>query len=70
MSALQNEIGKLSATEKLELLDVLWQSLEADELPLTEAQCDELDFRLIEYERNPDDVVPWDEVRARVFGRK
>lgn len=59
MSTLQNEIGTLSATEKLELLDVLWQSLEADDLPLTEAQRDELDFRLAQYERNPDDVVPW-----------
>lgn len=69
MSTLQNEIGKLSATEKLELLDVLWQSLEADDLPLTEAQRDELDFRLAQYERNPDDIVRWEDVRARVFGK-
>jgi putative addiction module component (TIGR02574 family) len=43
MSNLQNEIGNLSAVEKFDLLDALWESLEADELSLTDAQRDELD---------------------------
>jgi hypothetical protein len=30
MSNLHNEIGSLSAAEKFELLDGLWESLEAD----------------------------------------
>ena len=30
MSNLQNEIGSLSAAEKFELLDSLWESLEGD----------------------------------------
>ena len=67
MSNLRNEIGNLSATEKFELLDVLWESLEADELTLTEAQREELDFRLGLYQRNPDEVIPWEQVRAGLF---
>jgi|HubBroStandDraft_6_1064221.scaffolds.fasta_scaffold242603_4 hypothetical protein len=46
MSNLRNEIGNLSAAEKFDLLDALWESLEADELSLTDAQRDELDYRM------------------------
>ncbi len=67
MSDLQNEIGKLSATEKFELLDALWESLEADELSLTDVQRDELDYRIGQYQRNPDEVIPWEQVKAGLF---
>ena len=61
MSDLRNEIGTLSAAEKFELLDALWESLEADEVSLTTAQRDELDHRLLQYQRNPNEVVPWEQ---------
>jgi putative addiction module component (TIGR02574 family) len=67
MSDLRNEIGNLSAAEKFDLLDALWESLEADEVSLTDAQRNELDHRLMEYERNPDEVIPWEQVRAGLF---
>ena len=70
MSDLRNEIGNLSAAEKFELLDVLWESLEADDLSLTNAQRDELDHRMALYERNPDEVIPWEEVRAGLFKKQ
>jgi putative addiction module component (TIGR02574 family) len=70
MSNLRNEIGNLSATEKFELLDELWESLESDELALTEAQRDELDHRIGQYERNPDEIVPWEQVRAGLFRKQ
>ena len=70
MSNLRNEIGNLSAAEKFELLDALWESLEADELTLTDAQRDELEFRLGQYECNPDEVVPWEQVRAGLFKKQ
>ncbi|MBV9506098.1 MAG: addiction module protein [Acidobacteriia bacterium] len=69
MSNLRNQIRNLPAAEKFELLDALWESLEADELTLTDAQRDELDHRLDQYERNPDEVVPWEQVRAGYAGR-
>lgn len=67
MSNLRNEIGKLSAAEKFELLDALWESLEADELILTDAQCAELDYRVGQYERNRDEVISWEQVKAGLF---
>jgi putative addiction module component (TIGR02574 family) len=70
MSDLRNEIGNLSAAEKFELLDVLWESLEADDVALTVAQRDELDYRLAQYERNPDEVIPWEQVRAGLFKKQ
>jgi putative addiction module component (TIGR02574 family) len=70
MSNLQKEIGNLSAAEKFDLLDELWESLEADELSLTEGQRDELDYRLGQYERNPDEAIPWEQVRAGLFKKQ
>lgn len=70
MSNLRNEIDTLSAGEKLELLDALWESLEANEVLLTDAQCDELDHRIQQYERNPDKVIPWEQVRASLPNKR
>ncbi len=70
MSHLQKEIGSLSAAEKFELLDVLWESLEADLPPLTNEQKAELDDRVARYQQNPADVIPWERVRADLFKRQ
>jgi putative addiction module component (TIGR02574 family) len=70
MSNLQNEIASLSMSEKFELLDVLWESLEADVPALTKEQQDELDYRVARYEQSPADVVPWEKVRAHLFKKQ
>jgi len=67
MSDLRHQIESLSAAEKAELLDVVWKSLEADAVSLTDAQQDELDYRIERHEKNPSDVIPWEQVRARLF---
>jgi putative addiction module component (TIGR02574 family) len=67
MSDFRNQIDSLSAAEKMELLDALWESLEAEEVPLTEAQRAELDYRIARHEQNPSDVIPWEQVRAGLF---
>lgn len=64
MINLQNEIGNLSTAEKLELLDVLWESLEADSPFITEAQRAELDRRVAKYQQDPSAVIPWEHVKA------
>jgi putative addiction module component (TIGR02574 family) len=58
MSYVRNQIESLSAAEKAELLDAVWESLEADALSLTEAQRAELDDRIARHEQNPSDVAP------------
>ena len=64
MNDLRDQINSLSTAEKAELLDTLWESLEADSASLTDAQRAELDYRIARHEQNPSDVIPWQQVRA------
>ena len=50
-----NELLKLSPEDKLELIELLWDDLSEnpDNIPLTEAQKKELDYRLEKYKKNP-----------------
>ena len=66
-NGLRHELENLSASEKAELLDVVWESLEADALSLTDAHAAELDHRIERHEQNPSDVIPWEQVRAGLF---
>lgn len=67
MSDFRNEINSLSTAEKAELLDTVWESLEADAASLTDTQRAELDYRIARHEQNPSDVIPWENVRASLF---
>jgi putative addiction module component (TIGR02574 family) len=67
MSDLRNQINSLSAAEKAELLDTVWESLEADALSLTDAQRAELDYRIGRQEQDPSDVIPWQQVKSGLF---
>jgi putative addiction module component (TIGR02574 family) len=67
MSDLRSQINTMSPAEKAELLDTVWESLEADALSLTDAQRTELDYRIARHEQNPSDVVPWEQVRKSLF---
>jgi len=67
MSDLRSQINILSAAEKAELLDTVWESLEADSASLTDAQRAELDYRIARHEQNPSEVIPWQQVRAGLF---
>jgi putative addiction module component (TIGR02574 family) len=67
MSDLRNQINSLSPAEKAELLDTLWESLEADSVSLTDAQRAELDYRIARHEQNPSNVIPWEQVKADLF---
>jgi putative addiction module component (TIGR02574 family) len=67
MSDLRSQIKGLSAAEKAELLDTVWESLEADSASLTDAQRAELDYRIARHEQNPSDIIPWERVRTGLF---
>jgi putative addiction module component (TIGR02574 family) len=56
----------LPLSERIELVEALWESIiqEGYEPTLTTAQADELDRRLGAHEKNPDDVVAWETVKA------
>ena len=67
MSDLRHHISGLSAAEKAELLDVVWESLEAEATSLTDEQRAELDYRIARHEQNLSDVIPWEQVRTTLF---
>lgn len=68
MNVSREELQKLPVAERLELVEELWDSIarDSDQLTLTPAQMEELDRRLADYEKNPEEGVPWEEVRDRI----
>ncbi len=70
MSAALKSLGieRLSVDERIALVEEIWDSI-AEVTPLTEAQRRELDRRLEDHEANPDDVVPWEAVKAAIEAR-
>ena len=66
---LKAEARRLSLEERIELLEELWESVEQEvgSCPLTPEQEAELDRRLEDMAKNPDDVVTWEEVKASIL---
>ena len=64
-------IDKLDVNDRLALVEEIWASIcaDAEVFPLTQSQRAELDRRIADDDDFPDDVVPWDEVRASVRAR-
>ena len=69
-TALVDEMVKLPAPDRLELIGALWDSLENEALPLTHAQAAELDRRLDDIKANPGDEMPWEEARKRIVASR
>jgi putative addiction module component (TIGR02574 family) len=65
---LKVEISQLSVSERIQLAEELWDSIQApsEELPLTEAQQQELDRRLKQYEQDPTAGSEWESVKNRL----
>ncbi|WP_019499983.1 addiction module protein [Pseudanabaena sp. PCC 6802] len=67
---LLNQILELSISERLELIESIWESIAADpsKVELTEAQCQELDNRLLVYKQHPNFGKLWYEVKQEIIG--
>jgi putative addiction module component (TIGR02574 family) len=62
------ELDKLTDQEKLILIGELWDEVMSEEsLDLTEWQKEELDRRIKYAQEHPEDSVPWEVVRERLF---
>jgi len=59
-------LDKLSWEDRLALVQELWDSITAEKPGglLTDAQREELRRRVAEADANPDDVIPWEQVKA------
>jgi len=64
-------IDRLSVAERIALVQQIWDSIAVnpDQVPLTEAQRQELERRADDDDANPDDVVPWEQVKAEALAR-
>jgi putative addiction module component (TIGR02574 family) len=72
MSMLIHSLGldQLPRGERLVLVQELWDSIAAEgPLPLTDAKRRELERRVAEDDASPDDVIPWEQVKARTAAR-
>lgn len=63
------KVTSLSPADRLELIGAVWDTLSADDLPVTDAERALLNTRLTDMEKNPNDQSPWPEVKARLERR-
>lgn len=63
------DFSHLSAEERLGLIDELWDSLDAEQMPLTPAQAAEIDRRLATADADLAASVPWETLRAELASR-
>lgn len=63
MAKPQLDYSQISAEERIELAEELWDSLAEtpEAVPLTEAQAEELDRRIDAYRKDRDPGTPWRE---------
>jgi putative addiction module component (TIGR02574 family) len=63
------DIMQLSVTERMELIELIWDSIAADPTaaPLTDEDRLELDRRLESLAANRDAGRPWSEIEARLL---
>ena len=68
---LLEQAKKLDVDEQIELVEAIWDGIvSSGAVPaLTDEQNAELDRRLADHLANPDDVVPWSEVRAAALAK-
>lgn len=66
-------IDRMSAEEKLQLIEEIWDSLSLEQMPIPESHRRELDRRLAKADANPSASVPWEDVLKRLerkYGKK
>jgi putative addiction module component (TIGR02574 family) len=71
MKAEFTEAFELTLSEKLQLLEDLWDSiaLNPEQLPVLDWQKEELAKRKAAYLQNPDSGISWDAVKDLIRGR-
>lgn len=67
------EYMKLSISERIQLVEDIWDSIAADApntVELSQAQKTELHRRVTAHRTDPSTVVPWEQVRSKLFPGK
>ncbi|MBD2482595.1 addiction module protein [Planktothrix sp. FACHB-1365] len=68
-SLLSEQILPLTIPEKLQLIEEIWDSvvMDADQIPLTQSQKQELDRRLASYQNFENEGKSWEVVKRRII---
>ncbi len=61
-----DELERLTPPERLALISQLWESLDADHIPLSAAQREEIDWRLETLDEDRREGSTWEEVKAEL----
>jgi len=65
-----NEILKLSVSEKILMVEAIWDSIDSDskasEVKLSDNTKKVLDERLSQYSKSPNTVSTWEQVKSRI----
>jgi putative addiction module component (TIGR02574 family) len=64
---------KLSISERIQLVEDVWDSIAAeslDAIELSPEQKTELYRRVAEHRADPSTAIPWEQIRAKLFQRK
>jgi putative addiction module component (TIGR02574 family) len=64
-------IDQMTREQRIALVQEIWDTIAAESPPplLTESQRLELRRRVAEDDASPDDVVPWEQVKAQTLAR-
>ncbi len=68
-TALLGQVKQLSVAERMELISAVWESLDPNEIPVSDSEKALLDARLEDLKQNPRDQSAWPEVRERLKQR-
>lgn len=63
------EILQLSVAERIQLVEDIWDSIavKPSDIPLSDTERLELDRRLQLHAENPNDGIPWDDLKKRLL---
>ena len=60
------ELKKLPSADKLQIIDELWESVPAEDIPVPQEVIDEMERRYEDCQRHPGLARPWTEVEQRL----
>jgi putative addiction module component (TIGR02574 family) len=66
------DFSQLSVAERIILVEQIWDSIATEQVavPLTPAQEAELDRRMEAHRKSPQEGASWEEVKARIQGKR
>lgn len=64
-----SKVKELTPAERLEFIEAVWETMGAEDVPVTAAEQSLLDARIADAENNPDDESAWSDVHERLQHR-